>query len=148
MSALKDQLVNAMKEAMRAKAQHRLTVIRMALAAVKQVEVDERIELDDTRILAILDKQIKQRLDASNQFRQAGRTDLSDKEDLEADILREFMPTALSADEINVAIDAAIAQVGETGMQAMGKVMAILKPQLQGRADLAAVSGQVKQRLS
>jgi len=148
MSALKDQLVNAMKEAMRAKAQHRLTVIRMALASVKQVEVDERIELDDTRILAILDKQIKQRLDASNQFRQAGRTDLSDKEDLEADILREFMPTALSADEINVAIDAAIAQVGETGMQAMGKVMAILKPQLQGRADLAAVSGQVKQRLS
>lgn len=148
MSALKDQLVNAMKEAMRAKAQHRLTVIRMALASVKQVEVDERIELDDTRILAILDKQIKQRLDASNQFRQAGRTDLSDKEDIEADILREFMPAALSADEINAAIDAAITQVGETGMQAMGKVMAILKPQLQGRADLAAVSGQVKQRLS
>jgi hypothetical protein len=148
MSALKDQLVNAMKEAMRAKDQHRLTVIRMALASVKQVEVDERIEPDDARILAILDKQIKQRLDASNQFRQAGRTDLSDKEDIEADILREFMPAALSADEINAAIDAAITQVGETGMQAMGKVMAILKPQLQGRADLAAVSGQVKQRLS
>ena len=133
MSALKDQ--------------HRLTVIRMALASLKQVEVDERIELDDTRVLAILDKQIKQRIDASTQFRDAGRTDLSDKEDLEAAILREFMPAALSQDEINAAIDAAIAQVGETGMQAMGKVMAILKPQLQGRADLGAVSGMVKQRL-
>lgn len=148
MSALKDQLVSAMKDAMRAKDQHRLTVIRMALASVKQVEIDERIEVDDTRVLAIIDKQIKQRIDASNQFRQAGRTDLSDKEDIEADILREFMPAALSADEINTAIDAAIAQVGETGMQAMGKVMAILKPELQGRADLGAVSGQVKQRLS
>jgi uncharacterized protein YqeY len=147
MSALKDQLTNAMKEAMRAKDQHRLTVIRMALASLKQVEVDERIELDDARVLAILDKQIKQRIDASTQFRDAGRTDLSDKEDIEAAILREFMPAALSQDEINTAIDAAIAQVGETGMQAMGKVMAILKPQLQGRADLGAVSGQVKQRL-
>jgi uncharacterized protein YqeY len=148
MSALKDQLTNAMKEAMRAKDQHRLTVIRMALASLKQVEVDERIELDDTRVLAILDKQIKQRIDASTQFRDAGRTDLSDKEDKEAAILREFMPAALSQDEINAAIDAAIAQVGETGMQAMGKVMAILKPQLQGRADLGAVSGLVKQRLT
>ena len=147
MSALKDQLTNAMKEAMRAKDQHRLTVIRMALASLKQVEVDERIELDDARVLAILDKQIKQRIDASTQFRDAGRTDLSDKEDLEASILREFMPAALSQDEINAAIDAAIVQVGETGMQAMGKVMAILKPQLQGRADLGAVSGLVKQRL-
>ena len=147
MSALKDQLTNAMKEAMRAKDQHRLTVIRMALASLKQVEVDERIELDDARVLAILDKQIKQRIDASTQFRDAGRTDLSDKEDLEAAILREFMPAALSQDEINTAIDAAIVQVGETGMQAMGKVMAILKPQLQGRADLGAVSGLVKQRL-
>jgi len=147
MSALKDQLTNAMKEAMRAKDQHRLTVIRMALASLKQVEVDERIELDDARVLAILDKQIKQRIDASTQFRDAGRTDLADKEDLEAAILREFMPAALSQDEINAAIDAAIAQVGETGMQAMGKVMAILKPQLQGRADLGAVSGLVKQRL-
>jgi uncharacterized protein len=147
MSALKDQLTNAMKEAMRAKDQHRLTVIRMALASLKQVEVDERIELDDARVLAILDKQIKQRIDASTQFRDAGRTDLSDKEDKEAAILREFMPAALSQDEINAAIDAAIAQVGETGMQAMGKVMAILKPQLQGRADLGAVSGLVKQRL-
>lgn len=147
MSALKDQLTNAMKEAMRAKDQHRLTVIRMALASLKQVEVDERIELDDTRVLAILDKQIKQRLDASGQFRDAGRNDLADKEDSEVAILREFMPSALSADEINAAIDAVIAEVGETGMQAMGKVMAILKPQLQGRADLGAVSGQVKQRL-
>lgn len=147
MSALKDQLTNAMKEAMRARDQHRLTVIRMALASLKQVEVDERIELDDARVLAILDKQIKQRIDASTQFRDAGRTDLSDKEDIEAAILREFMPAALSRDEINAAIDAAIAQVGETGMQAMGKVMAILKPQLQGRADLGAVSGLVKQRL-
>ena len=147
MSALKDQLTNAMKEAMRAKDQHRLTLIRMALASLKQVEVDERIELDDARVLAILDKQIKQRLDASSQFRAAGRADLADKEDAEVAILREFMPAALSADEINAAIDAAIAQVGESGMQAMGKVMAILKPQLQGRADLGAVSGLVKQRL-
>lgn len=147
MSALKDQLTNAMKEAMRAKDQHRLAVIRMALASLKQIEVDERIELDDARVLVILDKQIKQRLDASSQFRAAGRTDLADKEDSEVAILREFMPSAMNADEISAAIDAAIAQVGETGMQAMGKVMAILKPQLQGRADLGAVSGQVKQRL-
>lgn len=148
MSALKERLISAMKEAMRSKESARLTVIRMVLASLKQVEVDERIELDDQRVLAILDKQIKQRVDAAGQFRDAGRTDLADKEEWEAQLLREFMPAQLSDAEIDQAIDAALAEVSETGMQAMGKVMAVLKPRLQGRADMGAVSGRVKSRLA
>lgn len=148
MSTLKDQLMQAMKDAMRAKDQARLGVIRMAQAAIKQVEIDERTEVDDTRVLAILDKQIKQRVDAARQFRDGNRPDLAEKEDAEAAILREFMPAALSDDEINALIDKAMADTGASGMQDMGKVMGVLKPQIQGRADMGAVSARVKQRLS
>lgn len=145
---LKDQLMQAMKDAMRAKDQARLGVIRMAQAAIKQIEVDERIDVDDARVLAILDKQIKQRVDAAQQFRDGNRPDLAEKEEAEAEILREFMPAALSDDEVDALISKAIADTGASGMQDMGKVMGVLKPHIQGRADMGAVSGKVKQRLS
>ena len=147
MSEIKASLTEAMKAAMRAKDSERLGTVRMALAALKQVEIDERIELDDARVLAILDKQVKQRTDAAKQYRDAGRDDLAVKEEAEMAVLREFLPQPLSADEINQLIDDAIASTGAAGMQDMGKVMGILKPQIQGRADVGAVSGQVKARL-
>lgn len=148
MSDLKDRLTQAMKEAMRAQDKVRLGTIRMALAALKQVEVDERIELDDARVLAILDKQIKQREDATSQYQAAGRTDLADIELAEVVVLREFMPAPLSDAEINTLIEQAMAATGASGMRDMGKVMAELRPQLQGRADIGAVSGLIKARLS
>ncbi len=147
MSALKEQLTQAMKDAMRAKDQARLGVIRMALAALKQVEVDERIELDDTRVLAILDKQIKQRQDAAKQYGDANRQDLADVELAEIAVLRDFMPAQLSEAEIAQLIEDAMAATGASGMQDMGKVMGVLKPKLQGRADMGAVSGMIKARL-
>lgn len=147
MSALKEKLTQAMKDAMRAKDQARLGVIRMALAALKQVEVDERIELDDARVLAILDKQIKQRQDAAKQYADAGRQELADIELAEIVVLRDFMPAQLSDEEIAQLIDEAIAATGASGMQDMGKVMGLLKPKLQGRADMGAVSAKIKARL-
>ena len=147
MSALKEQLTQAMKDAMRAKDQARLGVIRMALAALKQVEVDERIELDDARVLAILDKQIKQRQDAAKQYADANRQDLADTELAEIAVLRDFMPAQLSDAEIAQLIDDAMAATGASGMQDMGKVIGVLKPKLQGRADMGAVSGLIKARL-
>ena len=147
MSEIKASLTEAMKAAMRAKDSERLGTVRMALAALKQVEIDERIELDDARVLAILDKQVKQRTDAAKQYRDAGRDDLAVKEEAEMVVLKEFLPQPLSADEIAQLIDDAIASTGAAGMQDMGKVMGILKPQIQGRADMGAVSGQVKARL-
>ena len=147
MSEIKASLTEAMKAAMRAKDSERLGTVRMALAALKQVEIDERIELDDARVLAILDKQVKQRTDAAKQYREAGRDDLAVKEEAEMVVLKEFLPQPLSADEIGQLIDDAIASTGAAGMQDMGKVMGILKPQIQGRADMGAVSGQVKARL-
>lgn len=147
MSELKARLSNAMKDAMRAKDKARLGVVRMALAALKQVEVDERIELDDTRVLAILDKLVKQRQDSASQYAEAGRQDLADVELAEIEILREFLPTPLTDDEIDALIDQAIADSGATGMQDMGKLMGQLKPKLQGRADMGEVSGRVKKRL-
>lgn len=147
MSALKDQLTQAMKDAMRAKETARLGVIRMALAALKQIEIDERIELDDARVLAILDKQIKQRQDAASQYAAAARQDLADVELAEIEVLREFLPTQLTDAEITQMIEDAMATTGASGMQDMGKVMGILKPKLQGRADMGAVSGLIKARL-
>jgi uncharacterized protein YqeY len=147
MSALKNQLSEAMKDAMRAKDKARLGVVRMALAALKQIEIDERIELDDARVLAIIDKQIKQRIDAAAQYTDANRQDLADIEIAEADILRDFLPAQLTDAEISQLIEDAMAATGATGMQDMGKVMGILKPQLQGRADMGAVSGLIKARL-
>ena len=147
MSDIKARLTEAMKEAMRAKDSKRLGTVRMALSALKQVEIDERITLDDARVLAILDKQVKQRVDAAKQYREAGREDLAAKEDEEVTILKDFLPQPLSEDEIASMIEAAIEQTGASGMQDMGKVMGILKPELQGRADMGAVSGKVKARL-
>ncbi|MCH8543886.1 MAG: GatB/YqeY domain-containing protein [Alcanivorax sp.] len=147
MSAIKARLTDAMKDAMRARDSVRLGTIRMVLAALKQVEVDERIELDDSRVLAIFDKQLKQRQDAARQYTDAGRQELADIELAEIEVLREFMPQPLSDDEIETLITQAIADSGAAGMQDMGKVMGLLKPQLQGRADMGAVSGKIRARL-
>ena len=148
MSALKEQLTAAMKDAMRAKEKARLGVFRMALSAIKQIEVDERIEPDDARVLALLDKLIKQRKDSATQYRDAGRPELAETEEAEILVLQEFLPAQLSDDEIDALIDDAISQTGAAGMQDMGKVMGILKPQLQCRADMGAASGKVRAKLN
>ncbi len=147
MSAIKDQITEQMKDAMRAKDKARLGTIRLMLAELKRIEVDERIELDDARVLAVLDKMIKQRKDSIAQYLAAERPELADKEQQETEVIKTFLPQPLSDDEVNQIIDAAIAETGATGMQAMGQVMAIIKPQLQGRADMGNVSKQVKAKL-
>ncbi|MED5431179.1 MAG: GatB/YqeY domain-containing protein [Pseudomonadota bacterium] len=148
MSALKEQLTAAMKDAMRAKDKARLGVFRMALAAIKQIEVDERLEPDDERVLALLDKLIKQRKDSATQYRDANRADLAEVEEAEMAVLQEFLPEPLTDSEIETLIDETIASTGAAGMQDMGKVMGILKPQLQGRADMGAASGKVRAKLN
>lgn len=148
MSALKDQLTDAMKDAMRAKEKFRLGVIRMALSEFKRIEVDERIELDDARGLAVIDKMVKQRRDAAVQFTDGQRTDLADIELAEVEILQTFLPEALSEDALEALIRDAIAATGPVaGPQAMGQIMAVLKPQVQGRADMKVVSALVKRLL-
>jgi hypothetical protein len=137
-----------MKTAMRAKDTARLAAIRLLLAAMKQREVDERIELTDADVLAIIDKMMKQRRDSFSQFEAAGRKDLADIEQFEMTVLQGYMPQQLSPAEIDAAIEQAISASGAASPQDMGKVMAILKPQLAGRADVGKVSGQVKARLS
>lgn len=148
MSALIVQIKDSMKDAMRAKEKVRLTAIRMLLAQIKQVEVDERIELDDTRVLAILDKMLKQRRDSIQQFEAAGRQELADIEKEEIEILQVFMPKALTANEIDQLVVEALAESGAKSMQDMGKVMAILKPQMQGRADMGSISAIIKAKLA
>ena len=147
MSSLKNTLTEAMKDAMRAKEKFRLGVIRMVLAEIKRVEVDERIDVDDARCLAIIDKMSKQRRDAANQFVDGGRQDLADIELAEVEILKEFLPAQLSGDEILSLIDQAIVDTGASGPQGMGQVMGQLKPKVQGRADMQVVSKLVKDRL-
>ena len=146
--SLKDQITEDMKAAMRAKDSERLGAIRLLQAAIKQREVDERIELDDAQVLAVLDKMIKQRRDSLVQFEAAGREDLAEQERYEIDICQDYLPSALSESEIAALIAAAIATSGAIDMKDMGRVMAILKPQVQGRADVGAISALVKQRLS
>ena len=148
MSDLKSQLKDAQKAAMRAKDKARLTVIRGMLAAIKRIEVDERIELDDARILSVLDKMLKQRRDSISQFEAAGRNDLADQEKYEMGVVQEFLPAQLTLAEIDALIAAAIAATGANSMQDMGKVMGQLKPHLQGRADLGKVSAQIKASLT
>lgn len=148
MSALRDQLNEAVKNAMRAKEKGRLTTLRMATAALKQIEVDERITPDDTRIIAVLDKMIKQRNDAAQQYDAGNRDDLATIERFEITVLQEFMPAALDEAELNSLIDQAISDTGADGMKDMGKVMGKLKPQIQGKADMGEVSKQIKARLS
>jgi len=147
MSAIKAQITEQMKDAMRAKDKARLGTIRLMLAELKRIEVDERIELDDARVLAVLDKMVKQRKDSIAQYLAAERPELADKEQQETEVIKTFLPQPLSDVEIDAIIDAAIAATDASGMQAMGQVMAIIKPQLQGRADMGAVSGKVKAKL-
>lgn len=145
---IKATLTDAMKTAMKAKEKERLGTIRQILAAFKQIEVDERIEIDDARALQILDKQAKQRKDSIEQFQQAGRDDLVAQEQAELEVIQSFLPQPLNDEEIAAILDAAIAEANPESMRDMGKVMAIVKPQVQGRADVAAISQQVKSRLS
>ena len=147
-ASLKEQLTQAMKDAMKAKEKERLSVIRMALAAFKQVEVDERIEVDDARSLVIIDKMVKQRKESARQYADAQRQELADKELFEISVLQDFLPQALSNEEVENLILQAIQDCQAQTVKDMGKVMAQLKPKLQGRADLGRVSGLVKAKLS
>lgn len=144
MSALKQEISAQLKVAMRAKEKARVTLIRTMLAECKKVEVDERIELDDVRVLAILDKMVKQRKDSVKQFTDGGRQDLADIETAEINVLQEFLPQPLTEDEVKAIIEQAVAETGATSMQEMGSVMAIVKPQVQGRGDMGQVSKLVK----
>lgn len=146
--SLKDQLKDQQKLAMLAKDKARLGAIRLLMAEIKQREVDTRVELDDQEILAVVTKMVKQRRDSISQFEAAGRQDLADKESAEIVVLQEFLPQQLTADEIAALIEQAITESGAAFMADMGKVMAVLKPKIQGRADVGAVSAQVKTRLA
>ncbi|MCK5893489.1 MAG: GatB/YqeY domain-containing protein [Endozoicomonadaceae bacterium] len=147
-STLKSRLTEAMKDAMRARDKDRLSVIRMALAEFKRVEIDERIEIDDCRGLSLLDKMIKQRRDAASQFADAGRQDLTDKENAEIIVLQGFLPKPLSDDEIAALIEEAITETRASSIKDMGPLMGVLKPKMQGTVDMGAVSKLVKMRLS
>ena len=144
---LKAQLIDDMKAAMKGGDKSRLAVIRLINAAIKQREVDERIELNDEQVLAVLDKMVKQRRDSIKQYTDAGRTDLADVEQAEVEIIQGYLPAALSDDEITAIIEQAISETGAASMADMGKVMGKVKPQVQGRADMGAVSGLVKAKL-
>ena len=146
--SLKEQITDDMKAAMRARETIKLGTIRLLTAAMKQKEVDERIELDDKAILAIIEKMIKQRKDSISQFEAGGRQDLADIEKVELAILALYMPAALSDAEIEVEVVAAVSASGAAGPQDMGKVMAILKPKLAGRADMTVISGLVTAALA
>lgn len=146
--SLKDQLKDQQKLAMLAKDKQRLGAIRLLMAEIKQREVDTRVELDDQDILAVVTKMVKQRRDSISQFEAAGRQDLADKESAEIVVLQEFLPQQLTAAEIAALVEQAIAESGAAVMADMGKVMAVLKPKIQGRADVGAVSAQVKTRLA
>ncbi|KTD05868.1 Yqey-like protein [Legionella gratiana] len=145
---IKERLNNDIKDAMRAKDKELLSTLRLITAAVKQVEVDERIEVDDERMLMILDKMSKQRKESIAQYEKANRNDLVAQEQFELNVLKNYLPEPLSAAEIEKMIHDAMVETGATKMADMGKVMALLKPSLQGRADMAQVSGLIKAKLS
>lgn len=145
--SLKQRLIDDMKAAMRAGEKTRLGVIRLINAAIKQREVDERIELDDGQVLAVLEKMLKQRRDSVSQYDAAGRTDLADVERNEIEVIQGYLPAPLDAAELATLVDAAIAESGASSARDMGKVMAILKAKTAGRADMAALSQQVKAKL-
>ena len=148
MSELKQQITTEMKAAMRAKEKARLSTIRMVLAEIKRIEVDERIELDDTRVLAVLDKMSKQRRDSISQFEEAARMDLADAERQELEVIKTFLPQPLTDEEIAALVKDAATSTNASSMQDMGKIMGVLKPQIQGRADMGTVSKLVKEQLS
>ncbi len=143
-SELVPRIRDAVKDAMRARDKERLGTLRLVTAEIQRVEVDERVEVDDARALAILDRMVKQRLDSEAQYRAAGREDLADAEAAEIAVIREFLPAPLSDDELAALIEAAVAETGAEDMREMGRVMGVLKPKVQGRADMAAVSARVK----
>ncbi len=145
---LKVSITDAMKDALRARDKARLSTLRLVLAEMKRVEVDERINLAEDRIISILDKMIKQRRDSVKQYTDGGRPELAEAEAAEITVIQEFMPKALSEAEITAIVDQAIADEGAASMQDMGKVMNAVRPQLAGRADMAVVSQLVKQQLS
>ncbi len=146
--SLKQQITEDMKTAMRAKDTARLGAIRLLLAAMKQREVDERIELTDADVVGVIEKMLKQRRDSISQFEAAGRQDLVDVEKFEVEVLQAYMPQQLSEAEVKAAIDEAIAATGAASPQDMGKVMGIIKPKLAGRADMGKVSGLIKAQLT
>ena len=148
MSDLVTTVKAEMKAAMKARDKERLATIRLIQAEFKRVEVDERIDIDDTRALSILDKMVKQRRDSSTQYRDAGREELAAKEDAEIAVIQEFLPEQLSVADIEALIDEALAGIDATGMAAMGPLMGVLKPQMQGRADMGEVSRLVKAKLN
>jgi uncharacterized protein YqeY len=148
MPTLVDTIKASVKEAMKAKDKQRLGTLRLIQAEFKRIEVDERIDIDDARAIAIMDKMLKQRRDSAEQYQSAGRDELAEQELSEIAVIGEFLPEPLSADAIEDLIKAAIEASGASGMQAMGAVMAAIRPQVQGRADMAEVSKQVKTLLS
>ena len=145
--ALKERITEDMKTAMRAGDKERLATVRLLLAAIKQREVDERITLDDTQVLAVIEKMIKQRREAIPQFESGGRSDLVAKETAEIGVLQGYLPTQLTAAEIDALIAEAIAATGAASIKDMGKVMGLVKPKAQGRADMGALSARIKQKL-
>ena len=147
-SALKQTIIDAMKTAMKAGDKPRLGTIRLTTAALKQVEVDTRKELTDADVLSILDKMVKQRRDSLKQYQDAGREDLAEQEAYEIEVLQDFLPQPLSEDEIQAMIQAALDRTGACAIADMGKVMGLIKPQAQGRADLGKISALVRARLN
>jgi hypothetical protein len=145
--SLKQQLAEEIKSALRARDRERLSVLRMLLSAVKQKEIDERSELGDDGVLAVVEKMIKQRRDSEKQYRDAGRAELADAESAEIVVLKSYLPEPLSDAELAELIDAAVAETGAESMRDMGKVMGVLKPKAQGRADMGAVSAKIKAKL-
>lgn len=146
--SLKQRITEDMKTAMKAHDARRLGVIRLLLAAIKQREVDERIVLDDTQVLAVIDKMLKQRQDSASQFQAAGRMDLVEQEQFEIDVIHHYLPPQLEEGEINNLIQTAITALNATSIKDMGAVMAQLRPQMQGRADMGVVSAKIKQQLA
>lgn len=147
-NGLVEELKVAVKDAMRAKDKPRLQTLRTIQAELKRVEVDERIELDDARVLVILDKMTKQRRDSIKQYEEAGRSELAEVEQYEISVIQDFLPEALTEQELAAIVDKAVADSDAAGMQDMGKVMALVKPQVQGRADMGVVSKLVKEKLA
>jgi uncharacterized protein YqeY len=148
MSDLKKQIQDAVISTMKSGDKERLAVVRLMTSAMKQIEVDERIELDDARIIAILDKMVKQRRESIAQFKTAGRDDLVKQESFEIDIIQEFLPQALSEEEVDAIVNQAIEQTGASSIKDMGKVMGLVRPQIIGRADMGEVSGRIKSLLT
>jgi len=148
MSELKKQIQDAVISAMKAGEKKRLAIIRLITSSMKQIEVDERIELDDQRIIVILDKMVKQRRESISQFKAAGRDDLVKQENFEIDIIQEFLPQALGEEEVDDIVNQAIEQTGASSIKDMGKVMGLVKPQIVGRADMGEVSGRIKSLLN